>query len=217
MTNLIEIFTKLDLISLIFGLLLGAIIDRGFDLYIKRPKLSVGGGGGSNRQDGYSVNYISVYNKLGWFGLRIPETRILGLRIHPSLKLGLPFQKSSAIDCTAQLFIADTDEYVCRLWWGAPDTPVTDVKTIRSGEKANLILFVINKNDGRYFPYQPINKDTGAIKIPQEAAYFSESTNFYIRIRYSYNQSYMYKITISKKFGGKFYLESATGSSLLRT
>lgn len=217
MAAVTQTLMNLDPTSLILGALLGAIIGIGLDLYRKRPKLSINGGGSSGDSSGCRLNSLSVHNRLGWFGLRIPETKIFGFKVQPFLQLGLPFQKDDAIDCRAQLFIAETNEHIGQLYWGTPNGPVEDTKTIRSGESANLILFVsMPGNDRRYFHYQPVNKEAGGIKYPEEPAYFSGNMNFYIRINYSHTRSFIHKINISKKFDGKLYLEDKISSSFFR-
>jgi hypothetical protein len=206
---------QLDLISLLLGAILGSVIAIWLDLYIKRPKLIINGGGSGNRPDGTKGNHISIYNEIGWFGLNIAETRILGLRIHPFLRLGLPFQKTDAKDCRAQLFLADTNEHVAQLWWQNNDGSVTDSKSIRSGDSASLLLFVCRVADRKYFPYFPTNRQTGETKIPNEQACFLETKNFYIQIHHSYNQILKFPVRVSKKFDGKLYFEIKNGSSLL--
>jgi hypothetical protein len=206
---------SIDPLSLIIGAVLGAFMAIWLDLYVKRPELVIGGFGSGSRSDGTQGNSVSIHNKVGWFGISIRETRIFGLRIHPSFRLGLPFQKSLAQDCRAQLFLADTNEHICQLWWSGPDSSVEDVKSIRSGDSASLLIFIAKNGEKKYFPYQPKDRTTGEVKPPPEPTYFSGSKDFYISIHHSYNQTFRYNLRISEKFDGKLYLETERGGSLL--
>lgn len=69
---------NLDLVSLLLGAVIGGFVSTWFNFYIKRPAIDVCGGGSGG------VMYVCIRNKPGFIGVVIPETVILGSRLHTS-------------------------------------------------------------------------------------------------------------------------------------
>lgn len=215
MLDLIKNFVLgLDPTSILIGAALSALIGLWLDFFIKQPKLERSGSGSGNAPGNTKQNRLTFRNKVGWFGINIAETRILGLRIHPRFRKGLTFDKHPARDCRATLFLKDTGESVGQLWWDIDGDKVDDKVSIESGKQASLILFCRKKDEDHYFVYQPVSRDDKTPRIPDQNVQFIGEQKFTLRVNYSHSRKYEETITIERKYNGLLYLKHKSGSSL---
>lgn len=216
MDKIKDFIFNLDPTSIFIGALVSALIGLWLDFLIKQPKLErSGSGGGRNNTDQTIRNNLSFRNKVGWFGVNIPESRIIGFRIHPSFRKGLTFEKNPARDCRASLFLKDTGEHVGQLWWKKDNGTLTETVNIESGKQSSLVLFCRNQNDGEhYFVYRPTSRDDEKVLVPDTNSQFIGGREFILKISYSHSHTYEEVVKISRKFNGLLYLETKNGSSL---
>lgn len=212
--QLITFITNIDLVSLLLGCFLSAFVAIWLDFLIKQPKLRRSGSGGGSNLDGTKRNSLTFSNEVGWFGIHIPETRIFGVRIHPSLRWGISFEKNIARDCRAHLILPETGEHIGQLWWQGPDGSVMETATIRSGDSASLIVFSrLDDKSCQYFVYQPLDRTIGSTLIPDPLVRFSGTREFLLRITHSYNKVFEVRLKIEQTHNRLLYLKTDNGSS----
>jgi len=204
----------LDPTSILVGAIVSALIGLWLDFFIKQPKLERSGSGSGGAPGQMKRNNLSFRNKVGWFGINIPESRILGLRIHPRFRKGLTFDKHPARDCRATLFLKNTGESVGQLWWGIDGDQVDDKVTIESGKQANLMLFCRKPDDEHYFVYQPVSREDRTPRVPDQNVQFVGEQEFILKVNYSHSRKYEETIRIERKYNGLLYLKTKNGSSL---
>jgi len=207
-------FFNLDPTSIFIGAIFSALVGLWLDFVIKQPKLERNGSGSGNIGNRIKQNNLTFTNKVGWFGIYLPETRILGLRIHPSIRKGLTFDKHPARDCRAILILKNTSEHVGQLWWDIGGNQVSDVVTIESGDRATLILFCRKEDDENYFVYTPTSRDDKTPKLPDKNVQFIGEQEFILKVYYSHSRIYEEKILIERKYNGLLYLKTKNGSGL---
>jgi hypothetical protein len=207
---------NLDPTSMLIGAVVSALIGLWIDFLIKQPVLErSGGGSGRHDADRTVRNNLSFRNKVGWFGINIPESRILGIKIHPSLRKGLTFEKSPVRDCRANLFLKDTNEHVGQLWWINDDGSFSETATIESGKQSSVFVFCRDQDETeRYFVYRPTSGKNGNALVPSVNNQFIGEKQFFLRIDYSHSHRYEEVIKISRKFNGLLYLETKNGSTI---
>ncbi|WP_290698634.1 hypothetical protein [Amphritea sp.] len=205
-------FSGLDPTSILIGAVFSALIGLWLDFFIKQPKLQRNGSGSGGTP--FKQNRLTFTNKVGWFGINLPESRILGLPIHPSFRKGLTFYKHPARDCRAILYLKSTGESVGHLWWDTHGNEVDDKVTIESGKNASLMLFCRKSDDERYFVYQPTSRQDKTPKVPDENTHFLGEQEFTLRVNYSHSRKYEETIRIERKYNGLLYFKTKNGSSL---
>lgn len=205
---------RLDPTSIIIGAVVGALISAWFEFFIKQPKLVRNGSGSGVAPGQMKQNSVSFINTVGWLGVNVPESRILGFRIHPSFRRGLTFEKSPARDCRAILLVKDTGESVGQLWWTMGDGRVENRVTIESGAQASLLLFCRKADEESYFVYHPVSHEDRAPRVPDQKAQFTGGREFILRVSYSYDRTYEEVIRIERTYQGLLYLKTKTGSSI---
>ena len=205
---------NLDPTSIFIGAAVSALIGLWLEFFIKQPKLERNGSGSGSAEGNTKQNSLTFSNKVGWFGISIAETRILGLRIHPRFRKGLTFDKHLARDCRATLFLKDTGENVGQLWWDIDGNKVDDKISIESGKQARLILFCRKQDEDHYFVFQPKSRDDKTPKIPDQSVQFVGEQKFTLRVNYSHSRKYEEIIIIERKYNGLLYFKRKNGSSL---
>ncbi|PHQ24041.1 hypothetical protein CLH62_18165 [Marinobacter guineae] len=206
--------SSLDPTSILIGAIFSALIGLWLDFFIKQPKLQRNGSGSGGVGRGFKQNSLTFTNKVGWFGINLRESRILGLRIHPGFRKGLTFDKHPARDCRAHLFLKSTGESVGQLWWNVEGNRVDDKVTLESGKQASLIIFCRQSDDENYFVYQPTSREDKTPKVPDHNFKFVGEQEFVLKVNYSHSRKYEENILIEKKYNGLLYFKTKNGSSL---
>ena len=204
-------FLGLDPTSILIGAIFSALLGLWLDFFIKQPKLQRNGSGSGGV--GFKTNRLTFGNKVGWFGINLPESRIFGFRIHPNFRKGLTFDKHPARDCRAYLYLKSTGESVGQLWWEIDGNQTDDKVTIESGKQASLVLFCRKSDDEHYFVYQPISREDRTPKVPEQKIQFVGEQEFILKVNYSHGRKYEEKVVIERKYNGLLYLKTKNGSS----
>lgn len=209
-----NVFFGLDPLSVLVGAVLSALIALWLDFFIKQPKLERNGSGSGHGGGKIKTNTLSFNNKVGWFGINLPESRILGFRIHPHLMKGLTFYKHSAQDCRASLFLKSTGEHIGSLWWKLEGNQVLNMVNIESGKQATLMLFCRKIDEDSYFVFQPISSADITPRVPDLRMQFIGGQEFILRVSYSQSLKYEESIKIEKKYNGLLYLKTKNSETI---
>jgi hypothetical protein len=198
----------------IVTLVLGVVLGAWYGVYLKRPKLKVAGsGGGGGPGPGHHQNNVRVLNQPGLLGLRLSQSVILGKRIHGSVEKGLTIDRNPANECTASIHDKQSGRHIAPLWWRStdPNAPWQIVVTMQSGEAFDLMLFArLDGEPTKYFPFEP--QDDGSPRIPNDAAKFDDTRDFFVQVMYSYGrQKLTFDVTMRKGFDGRLTYETEGG------
>lgn len=204
-----------DPISFAIGAVASALISIFIGFFIKRPRLRVSGGGGGNVRDGTKRNYLRVENELAWFGFNIPETKILGFRLHPSWQWGLSHERWAATNCRAVLYLEPKMEAIGQLWWLHDDGTFSDTTEIRSGTGTTLTLFSRRDDDtNEYFLFNPVNRNSDETRIPPQKEFLSGSNKFTVHIHFSHTNIIKIPLEVEQTYNRLLYIKNKGGSFL---
>ena len=204
----------------IFGSIFGWFVNYWYAIRLRRPKLSINGGGtgGIPNNPDVTVISINVQNEPRFIGLRLPPTYIFGLRVKSDF--GRHFvERDIARSCRAML-LDKSGQHICHLWWSVNNNGGVDICEnidISSTQSASILMFIKKgQNKNQYFVYQPkSNEDTShkATNIPT----FKSTKEFKLKIYYGYGgtQTLEYPILMRKNYDHGFTFETPTGSSSL--
>jgi hypothetical protein len=172
------------------------ILGLALPVYIKRPKLAIGGSGGGGGAIGFQEHFIEIQNVPGRLGLGIGQTIIFGLRVNRQHWFGLPVMREAAKNCTAWLY-DDEGTAVSMLHWRDPADHAKRKAAvdIDSGERVGLYLFAQREDDiPNYYPYAP-GADGNPV-VP--AVKFNGTKRFIVRVMYSdgrHKQNFKYTVS----------------------
>jgi hypothetical protein len=203
----------ISLSTFVFGCIVGWYSNHWYSVNMREAKLSQNGGGGGSGIFGTSFHssYISIQNELRWLGVNLPETIIFGKRLKTRFG-GQIVERNPARECRAQI-LDESGKHICNLFW-IENNKIFDTVDIKSGKSANLLLF-IRKADGsaKFYVYQPTSQSDltpKTIKVPS----FSKSTNFLVRVTYSYNKSFSFPAGVEINYDENYYVTTKNGSGL---
>jgi len=193
----------IDVFSLLLGALISTLVAAWYGLLVKQPKLKVTGGGGGKDLE-FSHKDLTVQNSLGWFGLRLEESQIVGIRVHGSIEYGLPIERNTARDCVARLCLKEGMQHVANLYWVQQGNNYETRVDIGSGEQAQLKLFARYLSGPPYcFVFSPDPNDNSRPAVPPEVEMFKETTEFIIVITHSRGtRQFKVGVTLTKEHGG---------------
>lgn len=172
----------------------------------------MGGGGGSSLfNSGFRYVSLGFQNELRRLGIILPETVILGKALRTDFG-GQVIEREPARQCRARL-MDESGMYICSLWWFDGQKPA-EMVDIKSGESANLIVFVRNEKDSnQYFTYQPtsnLDPTPRTSGIPK----FDKTMSFFVEVFYSYgSQKLRFPVTMRIGYDGSFYFQTQNSGS----
>jgi hypothetical protein len=182
----------IPVVTFILGIVLGAVVETWYGVFVNRPKLKITGGGTGLGQHGYRTAGWTVTNEIGFVGIRFGPSTILGKQLHRAVERGVNFDRAAAKNCRAAIYDSETNAHLASLFWTAPGAgetgPWREVATIPSGESYSLMLFA--RPDGEratYFIFRPTNEQDGTPVIPQ-GGQLGGTRRFRIEIRYSFGR-----------------------------
>lgn len=204
----------ISIVTFILGCLVGWFCNHWYSVVMKRPELAVNGSGSSSSlyNSNYSSVTVSVTNHLRALAIVLPETVVLGKRFKTHFGAHV-IDRDPAQQCRAAL-LDESGEHISHLWWNNAGK-VTEIITIKSGESANLLLFIREaSNTERYFAYQPRSQADPTPKISGTPE-FKTTMNFIVEISYTHGtQRLRIPVRVVKKYDGSLYFEySAVRSS----
>jgi len=153
-------------------------------VYIKRPKLSVigGGGGGPASPSSFHEAHITVSNTAGRVGVKIGQNTFFGFRVNRPHWFGFPVMREPATGCMGSLY-DDKGNHISALWWRDPINTAkrTISLDLESGKQADLFLFAQRNDDApNYYPYE--QGTGGDPNIP--TVKFTGTRRFIVRLTY---------------------------------
>lgn len=191
------VFGVNNLVSLVLGVLLGTW----FSHFLKRPKLVLNGGGGGGAGNGVIINYVTVQNAPGLFGIDVRPTVLFGWKVFNGDTFGFSIDRSSARDCSAWLLDPETKEKLTGLFWRV-NGEVKSYTDIGPGEVVDLILFgKIGSNPSAYFALSTY--DANGFAVPPPSAYLSDSRKFLVEIVYSPSRKMRFKVEVKRGLDGR--------------
>lgn len=197
----------------ILGCLVGWYTNHWYSINLKEPHLNQrsSGGGSSLLGTNFHFAYASIHNELRSLAINLPETVLFGKKLKTRFGSQI-VERNPARECRAQLLDA-SGKHICHLYW-LENNKIFDKLDIKSGKSANLLLFV-RRDDGseKFYIYQPTSQSDltpKVVKVPS----FTKSTNFSVRISYSYNKNLLFPAGVEIDYAGNFYATTNTSSGL---
>ncbi|MDD5015357.1 MAG: hypothetical protein PHW73_09740 [Atribacterota bacterium] len=203
----------LSISTFLLGCLVGWFTNHWYSINLKEPQLSQNGGGGGSSMFSTKFHYshITIRNELRMLAIKLPETVLLGKRLKTRFGDQI-VERNPAKECRAQL-LDESGKHICHLYW-LKNNKILDTVDIESGKSANLLLFVRKEEDSsKFYVYQPTSQSNLAPKVAK-VPNFSQSSNFLVRISYSYNKSISFPVGVEIDYNENFYTKTKNGSSL---
>lgn len=208
-----EVLARVDLVSLLLGAVIGALVSTWHGYFVTRPKLTItGSGGGGGPGPGFHANHIQISNSPALLGLRVPETILFGWRLHASFELGLVIDRRPAHECRAYIYDKETMQLICPLVWrvGATFAHHSDLD---SGQSAQLMLFARDASQtSKYHIFQPDNPGADKPKLPSEELLFQDTRSFLVEVQHSYGKRKIrFEVGMTKGFDGRLSYHTKSG------
>jgi hypothetical protein len=200
---------KAEIIYFIAGGLIGWVTNHWYAVSLRRPRLRIGGSGLSFLQTGLAYRTIGIENELRYFGINLPPTMILGKHIKTRFGNHV-LERDSARRCRARL-LDKSKTPICSLYWNLSNNILSEVD-IKSGESANLMLFIRDKQgEEEYYAYQPISNTDFTPKLIKSPK-FKDTMEFIVEVLYSYGEVLYIPVKVIKKYDGNFTFQASNSS-----
>ena len=200
-------------LTFILGCLVGWFTNHWYSVNLKEPQLSQNGGGGGSSIFGtkFHFSHLTIRNELRTLVIKLPETVLLGKRLKTRFGNQI-VERNPARECRAQL-LDESGKHICHLYW-LDNNKILDKVDIESGKSASLLLFVRKEEDSeKFYVYQPTSQSDLAPKVTK-VPNFNKSSDFLVRVSYSYNKSISFPVSVEKDYSENFYTKTKNGSSL---
>ena len=196
---------SISMLLFLLGLISGWLSNYWFAVVMKQPKLAQTSSG--QGRSSFDINYkqarLGIRNELRIIGIGIPNTSIMILGKFIKTHFGSQIVKRDpALKCSAHLYDSD-GKRVCQLFWEAKDKVVNNID-IESDNSANLLTFIRKVDDEKSFTiYQPTSSDNFKPKLTNVPE-FSKSTQFKVKINYSFNKVLEFSTGIESRLPAGF-------------
>lgn len=197
-----------SLVTLVIGLVAGAWWAE----WRKRPVLKVNGGGAGQTQT-YKQSHWTLTNEVGFIGVRVGGTTVLGKRLHSGVRRGIPVLRNPATKCYAHLYDRDTKRLIAPLYWRADDGTFVQSATIVGGDTRDLMIFAgVPSEPTKYFPFAPDPTSPQTPLIPPEQARLEGPMRLEVRVTSSTGTLLQESFDVVKDYGGNLHEERRRGN-----
>lgn len=192
-----------DLLSLLIGASIGALIQFTFDFYIKQPKIKFELGSSGGDLNSHYIQ-IKITNLEGLFGVRLKETMIFGHLLFGDKPWGFQFERFTAKQCRLNLYVINEglEEHVSAINWKSSNGFVETID-IESGEsiETKVIISFINADKPYYQSYLIDNNNSQLYPSLQR---FYNSNVFVLKLSHETQKEREFILQVRKKLDNRF-------------